>query len=184
MSIAPGDLQLYLGTPTAWHKRSPRQLAGRFFSLRGRYCIGVNTFRDVGASMNVFLCAPKTATSSSGCSWRNFPCRFVANAVVQHLGSATTGGHGSDFCVFYGNRNVVWLTLKNFPFVLLPVAMFGHLAISGLLALQMLGRGQLGVFLRAKWAGLQQMTSAWRARETVRRTYPLGIGEKPIPALI
>jgi GT2 family glycosyltransferase len=103
-----------------------------------------------------------------------FPCRFVANAVVQHLGSATTGGHGSDFCVFYGNRNVVWLTLKNFPLVLLPLAILGHLAIALLLALQMLGRGQLGVFLRGKWAGLRQISGAWRARRTVRRKISLG----------
>ena len=174
-----GDLQSISGhARRRWHGKrlAALQLAdGPVFSACAGACLyRVSAFRDVGGFDERFFMYSEDSDLGFRLQLAGFPCRFVANAVVQHLGSATTGGHGSDFCVFYGNRNVVWLTLKNFPFVLLPVAMFGHLAISGLLALQMLGRGQLGVFLRAKWAGLQQMTSAWRARETVRRTVSLG----------
>ena len=174
-----GDLQSISGhARRRWHGKplAALQLAdGPIFAACAGACLyRVSALRDVGGFDECFFMYSEDSDLGFRLQLAGFPCRFVANAVVQHLGSATTGGHGSDFCVFYGNRNVVWLTLKNFPLVLLPVALIGHLAISGLLALQMLGRGQLGVFLRGKWAGLRQMTMAWRARSTVRRTVSLG----------
>jgi len=43
--------------------------------------------------------------------WR---CVYVPGAVVYHFHGGTAG-FGSDLAVYYGNRNIVWYTLKNFP---------------------------------------------------------------------
>jgi GT2 family glycosyltransferase len=41
-------------------------------------------------------------------------CLYVPGAVVYHYGSATAG-YMSDFSIYYGNRNIVWNAVKNFP---------------------------------------------------------------------
>ena len=42
---------------------------------------------------------------------------YVAEAIVEHVGSATTH-RNSDFAVYHGNRNLVWTYFKNMPGIL------------------------------------------------------------------
>lgn len=39
---------------------------------------------------------------------------YAPDAVVYHYGSATAG-YMSDFSIYYGNRNIIWTAVKNFP---------------------------------------------------------------------
>lgn len=41
-------------------------------------------------------------------------CLYVPEAVVRHVGSASTGKR-SDFSVYYGYRNMIWTFVKNMP---------------------------------------------------------------------
>ena len=110
-----GDAIHFRPRPTALARQAaPLQLAdGPVFSACAGACLyRVSAFRDVGGFDERFFMYSEDSDLGLRLQLAGFPCRFVARAVVQHLGSATTGGHGSDFCVFYGNRNVVWLTLK------------------------------------------------------------------------
>ncbi|HON82102.1 MAG TPA: glycosyltransferase family 2 protein [Methanoregulaceae archaeon] len=43
--------------------------------------------------------------------WR---CLYVPGAVVVHHHGGTAG-RGSDLCVYYGNRNIIWYCFKDFP---------------------------------------------------------------------
>jgi GT2 family glycosyltransferase len=45
-------------------------------------------------------------------------CIYVPDAVVYHVHGGTAG-YGSDFTVYYGNRNIVWNAVKNNPVPLL-----------------------------------------------------------------
>lgn len=51
-------------------------------------------------------------------------CLYVPNAVVRHVGSASTGRR-SDFSVYYGYRNLMWTFIKDMPnpwfWILLPL---------------------------------------------------------------
>jgi len=94
-------------------------------------------------------------------------CAFVPKAVVHHEGSATTG-YRSDFSVYHGHRNALRLLCKNFPVWLLPLSLGLHLLASLLLLPRMAARGQLWVFLKAKWAGLCLMPAAFRARRDTK----------------
>lgn len=40
--------------------------------------------------------------------------RYVPQAVVRHVGGATTGGQRSEFATYHGHRNMVYL-VKNMP---------------------------------------------------------------------
>ena len=44
-------------------------------------------------------------------------CFFVPQAIVYHVGSASTGKH-SDFAIYHGHRNLVWTYVKNMPALL------------------------------------------------------------------
>jgi hypothetical protein len=45
-------------------------------------------------------------------------CLYVPKAVVYHVHGGTAG-YVSDYTVYYGNRNIVWYPLKDFPLALL-----------------------------------------------------------------
>ena len=79
------------------------------------------------------------------------PCRYVADAVVHHLGSASAGV-GSDFAVYHGHRNLEWLFLKNMPAPLLWRYLPLHLLTWPLLLVWFTARGR-GVELRAREVG-------------------------------
>ena len=45
---------------------------------------------------------------------RGLSCMLVPQAIVHHVGSASTGKR-SDFSVYYGHRNLVWTYFKDMP---------------------------------------------------------------------
>jgi GT2 family glycosyltransferase len=95
---------------------------------------------------------------------------YVSDAVVHHVGSATTGGKHSDFSVYHGHRNLVWTFVKDMPgilfWLLLPLHILMNLASILWFALQ--GRG--GVIMRAKRDALLGLPKMWRKRQTIQST--------------
>lgn len=55
-----------------------------------------------------------------------YPCLFVPEATVIHIGSASTGRR-SDFSIYYGQRNLVYNFFKNMPTPLLFLFIAPHL---------------------------------------------------------
>lgn len=76
-------------------------------------------------------------------------CWYVPDAVVSHMGSATSGV-GSAFAVYHGHRNVTWTFVKNMPGRLLWRHLPAHLAASAAGVAWFAWRGQPGAYLRAK----------------------------------
>lgn len=93
---------------------------------------------------------------------------YVADAVVHHVGSATTGGQRSDFAVYHGHRNLVWTYIKNMPpslfWLLLPLHLFMNIATIVYLTL----RGQGKVILVAKLDAVKGISQAWRKRKSIQ----------------
>lgn len=75
-------------------------------------------------------------------------CLYVPEAVVHHVGSASTGKR-SDFSVYYGYRNMIWTFLKNMPspqiWLFLPI----HIVTLLFFVLYLSIRGQGKIILRA-----------------------------------
>jgi len=96
-------------------------------------------------------------------------CRYVPEALVRHVGSATIG-RMSQKAVFYGQRNLEWLYLQNTPWPLLLRTLSGHLIydVAAGVYLGLVGRG--GAFLRGKWAALMGVGLAWRKRRVIQRS--------------
>ena len=93
-------------------------------------------------------------------------CLYVPGArVIHHHGG--TAGVGSDLAVYYGNRNIVWYPIKDFPFRLLitslPFIVARNLAVIPYYAL----RGQGGVILKSKLDALKGVVKMMEKRKDV-----------------
>lgn len=95
---------------------------------------------------------------------------YVPDAVVHHVGSATTGGQHSDFSMYHGHRNLVWTFVKDMPGILfwlmLPVHLFMNLG--SILWFALKGRGR--VILRAKRDALLGLPKMWSKRQAIQRS--------------
>ena len=71
------------------------------------------------------------------------PTLLVPDAVVRHVGSASTGGRRSDFAVFHGTRNRFWVFVKDTPPVLFWLTLPLHILATVVLFARHATRGEL-----------------------------------------
>lgn len=93
---------------------------------------------------------------------------LVPDAIVHHVGSASTGGQRSDFCVYHGHRNLVWAFVKNMPGVLfwlfLPLHVLLNIATIGYFSI--IGKGKL--ILQAKLDAVKGIPKMWQKRQSIQ----------------
>lgn len=95
-------------------------------------------------------------------------CLYVPEAVVHHVGSASTG-RASDFSYYYVHRNLVWTFFKNMPAPLLWRHLINHVLVNLYLAIRILIREKRVVVLKAKWDALCALPSILRQRRQVQQ---------------
>lgn len=127
-------------------------------------------FEQVGGFDEDFFCYFEDVDLGFRLQLAGYPCLLITDAVVHHLGSATTGGQHGDFAVYHGHRNLVWTYFKNMPGILFWLLLPLHLAIN-LVTLVHYGR-RPGVIWRAKrdaLLGLPGMLKKRRVLQNRRR---------------
>ncbi|MGR9086494.1 MAG: glycosyltransferase family 2 protein [Gammaproteobacteria bacterium] len=95
--------------------------------------------------------------------------RYVPDAVVHHIGSATTGGQKSDFSVYHGHRNLVWTFVKNMPGALFWLLLPLHLLLNIAAIIHFMFRGQGRVILRAKIDAIKKLPLMLKKRRAIQR---------------
>lgn len=93
---------------------------------------------------------------------------YVSEAVVRHVGSATTGGQHSDFAVYHGHRNLVWTYFKNMPWPLFWLYLPQHILLNVITLGWFSLRGQAKVIFKAKWDALKGLPQVLRERKMVQ----------------
>jgi len=103
----------------------------------------------------------------------SYRCLHVPDAVVHHLGSASTGRR-SDFSVYHGHRNLVWAYVKNMPAPLFWLYLPYHLAINlaSLIWYALVGRWR--VILKAKWDAIRGLPKMWLKRRKIQARRVVG----------
>jgi GT2 family glycosyltransferase len=100
-------------------------------------------------------------------------CLFVPDAIVSHIGSASLGVR-SDFALYHGYRNRLWLYLKTMPLALLILTLPIHigLTLAGAFKDTLKGKGRL-VFhaLRDASQGLRPILEH---RKLIQKTRQIG----------
>ncbi|MBI3563096.1 MAG: glycosyltransferase family 2 protein [Gammaproteobacteria bacterium] len=92
---------------------------------------------------------------------------YIPNAVVRHVGSASTGIR-SNFTVYHGHRNLVWIYIKNMPWPLFWVYLPQHLVINLLSIVLYIVRGQSRTILKAKWDAIKGLRRVLRERRKIQ----------------
>jgi GT2 family glycosyltransferase len=96
---------------------------------------------------------------------KGYACRYVPDAVVKHVGSATTS-RNSDFAVYHGQRNLVWSYIRNMPrfWYYLPQHIVFNLAALIWFTL----KGKAAPVFRAKWHALKEFPRVWSLRKATQ----------------
>ncbi len=132
---------------------------------------------DVGGFDEDFFCYLEDIDLGFRLRLARHKALYVPDAVVHHVGSATTGGQHGDFALYHGHRNLMWAFVKNMPgalfWLLLPLHVSLNLASIIWFALH--GRG--GVILRAKRDALLGLPKMWRKRQAIQKNRIASVGE-------
>lgn len=132
---------------------------------------------EVGGFDEDFFCYAEDVDLGFRLRLTGYRCLYVPQSVVHHVGSGTTGGKGSDFSVYHGHRNLVWMFMKDMPgslfWLLLPLHMALNLASIVWFAM----RGQGRVILRAKRDALLGLPKMWRKRQQIQKTRVASVGD-------
>jgi N-acetylglucosaminyl-diphospho-decaprenol L-rhamnosyltransferase len=102
------------------------------------------------------------------------PTLLVPDAVVRHVGSASTGGRRSDFAVFHGTRNRFWVFVKDTPPVLFWLTLPLHIAATIVLFARHATRGEVATPIKGLAAGIRHIGVALEARREAQATRKVG----------
>jgi GT2 family glycosyltransferase len=136
-----------------------------------------DAFEAVGGFDEDFFCYGEDVDLGFRLRLAGWKSMLVPEAVVRHVGSASSGGGRSKFATYHGHRNMVWVYLKNMPGILfwlfLPLHIMANLASLLVLAL----RGQGGVGVRAKIDALKGLPTMWKKRQLIQSKRVASIGD-------
>lgn len=105
------------------------------------------------------------------------PTLLVPDAVVRHVGSASTGGRRSDFAVFHGTRNRFWVFVKDTPPVLFWLTLPLHILATLVLFARHATRGEIVTPVRGLAAAIRHIDVALEARREAQATRTVGSWE-------
>ena len=144
---------------------------GEVFSACGAaHLIARDLFLQVGGFDERFFCYCEDVDLGYRLRLIGEATLFVPQAVVSHVGSAVLGAR-SDFALFHGARNRLWLLVKNTPWPLVPVVALLHVPVLALLLVMHAMRGEARPVLRgllAGFAGLGPMLTTRRPIQAAR----------------
>lgn len=144
------------------------------FGVCGAACMMPRAvFDELGGFDDDFVNSHEDVDLSYRARLRGYRCRYVADAVVRHHGSATLGTL-SPYAVFQGQRNLEWCYVKNTPGSLLVRTLPGHVLYNAAAAVHLARLGLLGTFVRAKLAAIGGLPRVMRKRREIQRAKRVG----------
>ena len=100
-----------------------------FSACGGAALYRLSAFRKVGGFDESFFMYVEDIDLGFRLQLSGAPCRFVPEAIAEHIGSATTGAN-SEFNIYHGHRNLTAAYLKNMPTSLLILTLPLHILAS------------------------------------------------------
>lgn len=95
-------------------------------------------------------------------------CFYIPQAVVHHVGSASTGKH-SDFAIYHGHRNLVWTFAKNMPAPLIWVLLPLHIIATTLMIMKFLFTGHGEAIWQAKADAVRGLVNMLYKRKIIQQ---------------
>ncbi|MCX6546025.1 MAG: glycosyltransferase family 2 protein [Acidobacteria bacterium] len=146
-----------------------RDAAEVFGACGAAFMIRRELFETLGGFDEDFFLVYEDVDLSYRAQLLNARCAYVPDAIVRHAGSGTMGTV-SRLSVFFGQRNLEWVYLKNTPWPLLLATLPGHLIYSLAGGLYLMRAGHFRTWISAKLAALSGLPSVLRKRRRVQRS--------------
>jgi GT2 family glycosyltransferase len=125
-------------------------------------------WEQVGGLDEDFFCYGEDVDLGFRLQLAGYRCLYVPTAVAHHYGSAVTGER-SDFSTYHGQRNLVWVYVKNMPPLLFWVLLPYHLVLNLAALIGCVLRGQGRVAFKAKIDALRGLARTWKKRRSIQR---------------
>jgi GT2 family glycosyltransferase len=142
----------------------PREVFG---ACGAAFMIRREVFEEVGGFDEEFFLSHEDVDLSYRIQLTGRGCRYVPGAVVWHAGSASLG-RVSRRAVYYGQRNLEWVYLKNTPWPLLIRTLPGHVIYAVASGVYHAAIGHLGAYAAGKWAAIRGAPGMWRKRRAIQ----------------
>lgn len=169
-----GDSYHVFGRP--WRNGHNQPLAGQWMRPGAVFgpCAAAALYRrdvylDLGGFDESFFCYLEDVDLAFRMNLAGWPCYYVPNAKVFHIGSATQGRH-SAFTRYHGHRNLVWTFIKNMPGRLFWLYLPGHLALNFASLIGFALRGQATAVWHAKRDALRDLRRVLQQRREIQGT--------------
>ncbi|EGF92241.1 glycosyl transferase family 2 family protein [Asticcacaulis biprosthecium C19] len=166
-----GDSVTFFGFPYRsgfGHPIAPMELAEVFAPCGAAMLIRRELFERLGGFDERFFCYCEDADLGFRARLAGEITVFVSDAKVAHIGSASTSVR-SDFALYHGYRNRLWLYVKSMPLVLLVVTLPVHLGLTLVGAIKDTLKGKAGIVWTAIFDALGGMVPILRSRNKIQR---------------
>lgn len=172
-----GDGLTFFGFPyrAGFGQPLPAHLSGKsvFSPCGAAFVVRRDLFQRLGGFDERFFCYCEDADLGARARLLGHNCRLVPEARVAHIGSASSGVR-SDFALYHGYRNRVWLYVKIMPLALLIPTLPIHAGLTLLGALKDTLNGKGGLVWRALADALEGMGPILRTRTQIQRERQIG----------
>lgn len=148
-----------------------------FTPCAGAALYRTEAIRSVGGFDEDFFCYLEDIDLGFRLRLAGYRAMYVPDAVVHHLGSATTGGQHSDFAAYHGHRNLVWAYVKNMPGWLFWTCLPLHIGMNIVGIVWLVLRGQGRVVLKAKRDAVLGLPRMWRKRKEIQHNRRVSVTE-------
>jgi GT2 family glycosyltransferase len=161
---------------SAWRRRHGERLDASWLVDRDVFCAcaaaalyRVDAIREVGGFDADLFCYLEDVDLGFRLRLLGYRCRLISGATVEHVGSGITGRRSAT-ATYYGQRNLVWVFLKNMPVSLMWLLLPLHILLNAAMIVVCTLRGQFGVVMRAKLDALKGLRAMLAKRRAVRAT--------------
>jgi GT2 family glycosyltransferase len=135
----------------------------------------MDALKNVGFFEESFFCYCEDVDLGFRLRLSGYESWYQPTAVVEHIGSVTSGGRHSSFAVYHGHRNLMWVYIRNLPASFIFLFMPLHLIITVLAFIKFAIRGQAGVIFRAKLDGLRSLHLVLSQRKIIQKTRSISL---------
>ena len=170
-----GDAMTFFGFPyrMGFGQAVPADLAvGEVFAPCGAaFVIRRDLFTRLGGFDESFFCYCEDADLGFRARLAGETCLLIPEAKVAHIGSASTSVR-SDFALYHGYRNRLWLYLKNMPMGLLLLTLPVHIGLTLAMAFKDTRNGKGKLVRKAlgdAWKGMGPIFSQRKLIQKVRK---------------
>jgi GT2 family glycosyltransferase len=125
-------------------------------------------FLELGGFDESFFCYCEDVDLGYRLRLRGEPVILAAQAIVLHEGSVSTGGRRSDFSVFHGVRNRLWLFVKDTPPLLFWLILPFHVAATVTVWARATVQGRAAPVEQGLEAAIKGLPRVWRQRQAVQ----------------